>query len=123
MGIIVCHAKNELGSSEVKAIVYVLEQLEPFTVRIENDPPIVVGDNVSLMCAVSSHKYSNEMKWFRGNGLVERENGEIIFRIALTMNISLKKSNIGRSFWCANNTEANSIYVHEDNPLEFNKQN
>lgn len=76
MGIIVCEAKNNFGTSEVRANVVINDLNEEFSVWMDNAMPIVVGDNVSVSCGVSSHKYSDELKWFKGDVAVESGNGE-----------------------------------------------
>lgn len=76
MGIIVCEAKNHFGTSEVRANVVINDLNEEFSVWTDNAIPIVVGDKVSVACGVSSHKYSDELKWFKGDVAVENGNGE-----------------------------------------------
>lgn len=72
MGIVYCEAKNNIGTSTLSKNVIFRNE---FNVWIEIEPPIVVGDNVSMICDASLHKYTNDLDWFRNGVLVGSELG------------------------------------------------
>lgn len=76
-GIIICVARNDKsdnGWSEVRANVIVMDLNEELTIWSENELPISVGDQVSVTCGASAHKYATELNWYKNDILVESGN-------------------------------------------------
>lgn len=69
MGIIICEASNTEGKTEARANVIVNDLNGDFAISNENEMPIVVGDDVSVVCEASAFKYT-EMNWYKANVLV-----------------------------------------------------
>lgn len=69
MGVIICEATNTEGKAEARANVIVNDMNGDFTIRNENEMPIVVGDDVSIVCGASAFKYT-EMNWYKAGVLV-----------------------------------------------------
>ena len=61
-GILNCVANNEKGVGNDSANVYVTEVSQGFYI---SQPPkeIVVGDNVTVSCGVTSYKYAPNLQW------------------------------------------------------------
>lgn len=66
-GIIQCVAVNDVGLSEAKANLVLNDMDEDLSVWTKNDLPISIGDDVSLWCGASAHKYANELNWYKND--------------------------------------------------------
>lgn len=75
-GIATCRAYNMMGSGEAKANVIVNDLNEDLLVWSENETPISVGDDVTVSCGASAHKYANELNWYKDDVLVKSDDGK-----------------------------------------------
>lgn len=66
-----------MGFHEASANLIVNDLDEDLLVWSENDPPISIGDDASLWCGASAHKYANELNWFKDNAPIKSGNGRI----------------------------------------------
>lgn len=69
-------AVNTMGLAEAKASLIVNDLDEEFSIWSTNEPPISIGDDVSVICGASAHKYANELNWYKDNVLIQSGNGE-----------------------------------------------
>lgn len=65
-----------MGSGEAKANVIVNDLNEDLLVWSENETPISVGDDVTISCGASAHKYANELNWYKDDVLVKSDDGK-----------------------------------------------
>lgn len=59
-----------MGVSESKANVIINDLNEDLAIWSENEPPISVGDDVSVTCGASAHKYATELNWYKDDALI-----------------------------------------------------
>lgn len=57
--------------SEVRANVVVLDMDEELSIWSANELPISVGDDVSVTCGASAHKFATELNWYKNDLLIE----------------------------------------------------
>lgn len=76
-GIVQCMAINAMGNAKAGANLIVNDLDEDLSIWSENDPPIAIGDEVSIMCGASAHKYANELNWYKDNVLIQSGNGKL----------------------------------------------
>ncbi|XP_031631901.1 vascular endothelial growth factor receptor 1-like isoform X3 [Contarinia nasturtii] len=69
-GIVICDAKNSQGKTETRAKVILNDLDEELSIWTKNELPIADGDNVSVTCGVSAHKYSTDLEWYKDDTLV-----------------------------------------------------
>lgn len=73
-GLIICTATNDKsdnGMSEVQANVIVMDLSDELAIWSNSVLPISVGDDVSVTCGASAHKYATELNWFKDDVPVE----------------------------------------------------
>lgn len=68
-------AVNSMGFHEAKANLIVNDLDADLSIWTENVPPIAIGDDVSLWCGASAHKYANELNWYKDEQLIRNGNG------------------------------------------------
>lgn len=73
-GIVICEAKNTQGKIETRAKVIVNDLNEELSVWTNNTLPISIGDDVSVICGASDHKYSPELNWYKDGVIVTNSN-------------------------------------------------
>ena len=66
-GIVICKAKNTEGKGSTTAKVIINDLNEELSVWSDNVLPISVGDDVSVVCGASDHKYSQQLMWYKDN--------------------------------------------------------
>lgn len=86
MGVVICEATNTEDKIEARANVIVNDKNGNFTIRNENEMPIVVGDDVSIICGASAFKYT-DMNWYKDNILVTNTTSKCI-RIEILMKMN-----------------------------------
>lgn len=69
-------AINTVGSGEAKANLVVNDLDDDLSVWSKNTLPISVGDDVSVWCGASAHKYANELNWYKDDVLIQSGNGK-----------------------------------------------
>lgn len=74
-GVVMCEAKNSEGPNNISATVIVNDLDEDLVVWSDNDLPISSGDDVTVTCGASAHKYATELNWFKDNVLIKNSNG------------------------------------------------
>ncbi|XP_055298873.1 vascular endothelial growth factor receptor 1-like isoform X16 [Sitodiplosis mosellana] len=78
-GIVICKAKNTEGKTNATAKVIINDLNEELSVWSPNTLPISIGDDVSVVCGASDHKYSQELMWYKDNvPVVNSDNVEVI---------------------------------------------
>lgn len=77
-GIIECFAANVMGYQVAKANLIMNDLNDDLSIWTDNTPPISIGDDVSLWCGASAHKYANELNWYKDNVLIQSGNGKFI---------------------------------------------
>lgn len=69
-------AINSMGDAKARANLIVNDLDADLIIWTENVPPISIGDEVSIMCGASAHKYANELNWYKDNVLIQSGNGK-----------------------------------------------
>lgn len=75
-GIVECMAINEMGFGQAKANLILNDMDEDLSIWSENELPISIGDDVSVWCGASAHKYANELNWYKNDVLIQSGNGK-----------------------------------------------
>lgn len=75
-GIVICNATNAQGSGNVRASIIVNDLNDELIIWSDNELPISAGDEVSLTCGASAHKYATELKWFKDDVEVQNSDRE-----------------------------------------------
>lgn len=75
-GIVECMAINSVGVGQAKANLVVNDLDDDLIVWSNNTLPISYGDDVSVWCGASAHKYETELNWYKDNELVQSGNGK-----------------------------------------------
>lgn len=70
-------AINEMGFGAAKANLILNDMDEDLSIWTENELPISIGDDVSIWCGASAHKYANELNWYKNDVLVRSGNGKM----------------------------------------------
>lgn len=95
-----------MGFGEARANVIVNDLNEDMTIWSENEPPISIGDEVSVTCGASAHKYANELNWYKDDVLIqsgdsklhEQSDKKIIFMIVILFtDVKVESHNTGYS--------------------------
>lgn len=66
-GIVICEARNSQGRSETRAKIILNDLNETLSVWSAYTLPILVGDDISIICGASNQKYSSELNWYKDN--------------------------------------------------------
>lgn len=69
-------AINEMGFGQAKANLILNDMDEDLSIWSENELPISIGDDVSVWCGASAHKYANELNWYKNDVLIQSGNGK-----------------------------------------------
>lgn len=75
-GIATCRAYNMMGLGEAKAHVIVNDLNQDLIIWSDNEIPISIGDDVTVTCGASAHKYANELNWYKDDEQIQSGNGE-----------------------------------------------
>lgn len=65
-----------MGFGEAKSNLIVNDLDSDLSIWTENTAPISIGDDVSIWCGASAHKYANELNWYKDDVLIQSGNGK-----------------------------------------------
>lgn len=71
----ICEAKNTQGIGQARANVNVNDLDDDFMIECNNELPISIGDEVSVLCGAAAHKYATDLKWFKDDIEVQNSDG------------------------------------------------
>lgn len=79
---------------ETKANLIVNDLDNDLSVWSENTLPISIGDDVSVWCGASAHKYANELNWYKDDVPIQSGNGKMkcLFKLKTYANSDVKFS-------------------------------
>lgn len=83
-GVVICEAENSQGKSEARASVDINDLDSDFIVSSNNEQPISIGDDVSVVCSVAAYKYATDLKWFKDGSEVQPSPGMYDFAMKTT---------------------------------------
>lgn len=72
--IVECEAQNSVGDTRTIADVIVNDLKEDFSIWSDNELPISSGDDVTVTCGASAHKYA-KVDWYKDDVLIENSTG------------------------------------------------
>lgn len=85
-GVVICEASNTQGSNVVRANIIVNDLNDELIVWCDNVLPISAGDDISVTCGASAHKYATDLRWFKDD--VEIQNSDSEYRLILSYILS-----------------------------------